>query len=90
MMRRNYLTDASLMFRIELIKSQSILKRSLSHLLNFLFEVLDFSLIYAIAIIDQDSSCRRLSEVDVAGVNQIDLIVLIFHFGGFFLFEIIK
>ena len=85
MSRRNYLIDASLMFRIELIKSQSILERSLSDLLYFLLEVLDFVLIIATAIVDQVSGCGRLSEVDVTDVNQIYLIVF-FHFGVFFFF----
>jgi hypothetical protein len=71
--------NTTLTFSLELIEHPGVLEGTLSHLLGFLFELLDGSLIDTTAFVDKMASGGGLSRVDVTNDDKVNVDLFLSH-----------
>merc|ERR1719188_1734109 len=71
--------DTTLTLSLQLVEHPSIFKGSLSGLLRFLLELLDGSLVNTTTLVDQMTGGGRLSRVDVANDDNVDVDLFLSH-----------
>jgi len=73
--------DTTLTFGLQLIQDPGILEGTLAHLLGFLLELLNGTLVDTTALVDQVTSGRRLAGVDVTDDDDVDVSLFLTHVG---------
>ena len=71
--------DTSLSFGLKLIEDPSVLERGFTHLIGFLLELLDSSLINTTALVDQVTSGGGLAGVDMTNNDEVDVSFFFTH-----------
>jgi len=75
--------DTTLTLGLELVQHPGVFEGALAHLLGFLLELLDDTLVDATAFVDEMAGGGRLSRVDVADDDDVDVQLLFTHFYRF-------
>jgi len=73
--------DTTLTFGLQFVQNPGIFEGALAHLLGLLFELLDGTFVDATAFVDQVTSGGRLAGVYVANDHNVNMNLLLRHFG---------
>merc|ERR1712002_244329 len=73
-------SDTTLALGLELVQHPGIFEGALAHLLGFLLELLDDTLVDAAAFVDEMAGGGRLARVDVANHHDVDVQLFFAHF----------
>jgi hypothetical protein len=73
--------DTTLTFGLQLVQDPSILEGTLAHLLGFLFELLDGTLVDTAALVDQVTGGGGFTGFDVTDDDNVDMSLFLSHVG---------
>ncbi|GFE54230.1 elongation factor 1-alpha, putative [Babesia ovis] len=73
--------DTTFTLTLQLVQDPGVLERTLTHVGGFLLELLDGTLVNTTKLVDQVTSGGRLATVDVADNDQVNVGLLLRHFG---------
>jgi len=73
--------DTSFTFGLQFVQDPSVLEGSFTHLLRFLFELFDSSLVDSSAFVNQMTRCGRFTGVDVTDNDDVDMSFFFTHGG---------
>merc|ERR1711931_591542 len=76
--------DTTFTLGLELVQHPGVLEGALAHLMGFLLELLDDTLVDAAAFVDEMAGGGRLARVDVANHHDVDVQLFFTHFYRFF------
>jgi hypothetical protein len=71
--------DTTFSFGFELVQNPGVLEGTLAHLLGFLFEFFDGTLVDATTLVDHVTSGGRLARVDMANDHDVDMNLILRH-----------
>jgi len=71
--------DTTLTLGLQLVQNPGVLEGTLAHLLGFLFEFFDGTLVDATTLVDHVTSGGRLARVDVANDHDVDMSLILRH-----------
>merc|ERR1712029_498512 len=74
--------DTTFTLSLQLVQNPGVLEGALAHLLSFLLELLDGTLVDTTALVDQVTGGGGLAGVDVSNDDNVDVSLLLTHDGG--------